>query len=336
MLLIDGVKYELWTPPSEDEFEQVVKEHAQEIFGEQSIYFYIKQKLESVSGIGSIPDGYAIVLAAKPYWYIVEIELSRHDVFGHIVPQVTKFTAGMKNPSSRQAVADAIYEEINRKEELRERVKSKVGLEIYKSLMSLVSQPPKLAIVIDEETEELGETVEALKVETDVIELRTFVNGGDKSRRAYLFEPLSRVEGQLGYNKLLTELRQELIDTNRGLKPRKPTNRYCYIPIKNHSKIHTEWLVWGDKGLRVELHLERANREENLHIFSKLKALSTELESKIGEELIFDDKWQKRGVRIYTEKKPMELTDEVKQWAMETMIKFYEVFTPLIDELDIN
>ncbi len=38
MLLIDGVRYEEWTPSSEDQFEQVVKEHAQEIFGESSIY----------------------------------------------------------------------------------------------------------------------------------------------------------------------------------------------------------------------------------------------------------------------------------------------------------
>ena len=36
MLLIDGVKYELWTPPSEDEFERVVKVHVSDIFGEQS------------------------------------------------------------------------------------------------------------------------------------------------------------------------------------------------------------------------------------------------------------------------------------------------------------
>ena len=37
MLLIDGVKYQEWTPPNEDEFERVVKEHAQDIFGENSI-----------------------------------------------------------------------------------------------------------------------------------------------------------------------------------------------------------------------------------------------------------------------------------------------------------
>ena len=66
MLLIDGVKYELWTPPSEEEFEQVVKEHTQEIFGEESIYFDRKQKLKSLSGIGSIPDGYVLSLVTHP------------------------------------------------------------------------------------------------------------------------------------------------------------------------------------------------------------------------------------------------------------------------------
>jgi hypothetical protein len=34
MLLIEGVKYVEWTPTNEDEFEQVVKEHAKDIFGE--------------------------------------------------------------------------------------------------------------------------------------------------------------------------------------------------------------------------------------------------------------------------------------------------------------
>ena len=78
MLLIDGVRYELWTPSSEDEFEQVVKEHAQDIFGEQSIYLDRKQKLKSLSGVGSIPDGYVITLGDSPQWHIVEVELSSH------------------------------------------------------------------------------------------------------------------------------------------------------------------------------------------------------------------------------------------------------------------
>ncbi len=67
MLLIDGVRYEVWTPASEDEFEQIFKEHAEDIFGEKSIYLDIKHKLRSQAGIGSIPDGYVIIVGDQPW-----------------------------------------------------------------------------------------------------------------------------------------------------------------------------------------------------------------------------------------------------------------------------
>ena len=90
MLLIDGIKYELWTPPNEAEFERVVKEHARDIFGEQSIYLDLKPKLKSEAEIGSKPDGCVVILEALPQWHIVEVELSSHPLHEHIVPQVGK------------------------------------------------------------------------------------------------------------------------------------------------------------------------------------------------------------------------------------------------------
>src|SRR5208283_1678336 len=95
MLLIDGVKYELWIPPSEDEFERAVKEHIPEIFGEQCIYLDKKQKLKSLSGISSIPDGLAVILGPQPELHIVEYELSNHDVYENVVAQVSKFINGL-------------------------------------------------------------------------------------------------------------------------------------------------------------------------------------------------------------------------------------------------
>jgi hypothetical protein len=48
--LIDGVRYKLWTPPSEDEFETVFAEHAPDVFGDESRYSDFKHKLASKSG----------------------------------------------------------------------------------------------------------------------------------------------------------------------------------------------------------------------------------------------------------------------------------------------
>ena len=102
MLLIDGVRYELWTPPNEDEFERMVKEHAVDIFGEQSVYLDIKQKLKSKAWIGSIPDGYVIVFGDSPCWHVVEAELSCHPLYEHIVQQISRFINGIKNPNTQK------------------------------------------------------------------------------------------------------------------------------------------------------------------------------------------------------------------------------------------
>lgn len=47
MLVVDEVKYNLWTPTSEDAFEGLVREHTRDIFGEQSLYFAIKKKTQN-------------------------------------------------------------------------------------------------------------------------------------------------------------------------------------------------------------------------------------------------------------------------------------------------
>ena len=335
MLLIDDVRYEEWTPASEDEFEQIVEEHAREIFSEQSIYLDIKHKLKSKSGIGSIPDGYALILTDKPCWYIVEVELSSHDVYEHIVPQMSKFTTGIKNLATQKEIVDFFHEEISKDEDLRATIKSKIGsLEIHKFLSNLISQPPKLAIVIDKETEELREAVEGLKLETEVVEFISFVRkDAGISQHAHLFEPLgtSPVDS---ITQFLQEVRERFADKKPEVKCSKVYKRFCKIPIKGHKNVHTEWRFPGGHSLGVELHLERANSKENLRLLKELKPIKTELERRIGEQLSFQFPWYKKWARIYALKEPLELTEELKEWAVDTMVKFYEVFKPLLDEAD--
>lgn len=98
MLLIDGVRYRLKAPlDEENEFHPMIKEHFKEIFGEQSLYFDVKYVLKSESGIGSIPDAYVISLSKPSEWYVVENELSSHQVYNHIVNQLARFINGLKN-----------------------------------------------------------------------------------------------------------------------------------------------------------------------------------------------------------------------------------------------
>jgi hypothetical protein len=193
MLLIDGVKYELWTPPTEDEFERVVQEHAQDIFGEQAIYLDIKQKLKSGSGIGSIPDGYAILLGNLPQWHIIEVELSSHPLHEHIVSQVSRFINGISNLGRRTEIVNAIYSEISGNDFLKLKVKQAIGqVEVYKFLYDLISTSPILTVIIEKETEGLREAIATLAhPQIKVIEFQTFVREGvGLAVHVHLFEPL--------------------------------------------------------------------------------------------------------------------------------------------------
>jgi len=194
MLIIDGVKYEEWTPPSEEEFERVVKEHAPDIFGEESIYFDLKKKLKTRAGIGSIPDGLVIMFGNVPEWHIVEVELSSHDPYAHIVPQVDKFLNGIDNRDTRNKIIEALYDAINGDEFLKLKTRQAIGLDkdVHKFLSDLIARPPTITIVIEEYTSQLRE---ALKKYTQkgVVEFQTFRRVGAERVHAHLFEPLYQV-----------------------------------------------------------------------------------------------------------------------------------------------
>jgi hypothetical protein len=195
MLLIDGVKYEEWTPSNEDAFERVVKEHAQDIFGENSIYFDKKQNLKSLAGVGSIPDGLVIMFGSVPQWHIIEMELSSHPLHEHVISQLSKFINGIKNAGSQKTIADAVFHAIVTDAVMSERIGNAINTgEIYKFLSDLFSTPPVLTIIIEKDTEGLREVISTLAhPKIKVVEFQTFTREEvGLLVHAHLFEPLCK------------------------------------------------------------------------------------------------------------------------------------------------
>ena len=192
MLLIDGVKYKLLAPKDEEkEFHPMIKEHSKEIFGQESVYFDVKHKLTSKSGIAAIPDAYVIVLSKPCQWCIVENELASHPVYSHIVPQVSKFISGIENPSSQREIREILYNEIDHDKVLRAHMENTISSEIYRFLSELLSKPPKIIIVIDEITDEVKEVRKFLeKFDTQIVEFKTYVREDAETVHGHLFEPL--------------------------------------------------------------------------------------------------------------------------------------------------
>lgn len=127
MLLIDGVKYNLIIPKDEKQLEEMVKEHYKEIFGKDSIYFDLKQRLTSKFGVISIPDGYVLSFSKPFQWYIVEGELSSHPLHEHITNQLNKFMVGIKNTSTQKDIVEALYDEIDSNKQIRAYVENLIA-----------------------------------------------------------------------------------------------------------------------------------------------------------------------------------------------------------------
>lgn len=198
MLLMDGVKYQEWTPTSEDKFEELVKEHAQEIFGEASLYLDIKQKLKSATGVGSIPDGFVITFGEPAIWYIVEMELSTHYLYEHIVSQMGRFTRGISNPNIQRNLVNTIYEAVTEDDfNVLQLKKAIEPVEIYKFISDLISKQPVLTIIIERKTPDLEEALNTLNYpKIKVIEFQTLIrNGVGLPVHAHVFEPLRSSEG---------------------------------------------------------------------------------------------------------------------------------------------
>lgn len=199
MLLIDGVKYEEWKPElEEEEFEPEVLKHVKDIFGENSLYFDKKQKLRSLAGVGSIPDGLAIMFGSMPKWYIVEVELSSHDPYQHVVPQVDKFINAVDNPRTQNRIIDAMYDAVSSDELIQVKTKQATGQtkDIHKFLSDLITAPPVITIIVEKETDQLKEALKKYN-QKRVIEFRTFVRQGvGLPVHAHLFEPAFSEETQ--------------------------------------------------------------------------------------------------------------------------------------------
>jgi predicted transport protein len=240
MLLIDSAKFQLWTPKDEEnEFHPMVREHSKEIFGENSLYFDVKHVLKTVSGIGSIPDAYAINLSKPFEWYVVENELASHPVYDHIVKQLTKFINGIANQNAKSQIIDTLYDEINKDNVLKAIVQKLVdSTDIYRVLSKLLSNPPRIVIIIDEKTSEVEEACQVLKYKTDIVEFKTFVRENSPNIRAHLFEPLN--------------FAQEILEKrDREIQGKKS--------VPEHYRTWEKKLSWVDENVR-EIETELKNR----------------------------------------------------------------------------
>jgi len=163
VILLNGKKFQEFEYEKEDDLEKEVIDNVRLLFGEDTIYINAKKKIEAKALGGSVPDGLLFDLSDKeePEFYIVEVELKKHDFFKHIFPQITKFFAFFKNKKSQEVLIEKIFSVINTSDELKKDFKKYLGeKEIYKFLKDAIEYSQNILLIMDGEKEELPEIME--------------------------------------------------------------------------------------------------------------------------------------------------------------------------------
>jgi len=162
-IYMEGEKFVETEFKTEEDFEKVVKEKSKTLFGSKTIYFEIKNKVDTKSLGATIPDGFLFDFrdVENPEFYLVEVELAKHDFYKHIFPQITRFFAFFKNSKSRSDLIDKLFSLIKSNSKVEEEFKSFLGKkEIYKALKEMIENSQNILIVIDENKPEFQEIME--------------------------------------------------------------------------------------------------------------------------------------------------------------------------------
>jgi len=211
IILINDGKYYKYKYKNEKELEILAEKHYRNIFGKKSFYINLKKKLSSSKGISSIPDGF-IVDFERQKFYIVEIELSTHDIIRHISNQIFRFKLAMNNNNSRESLINDICEKL-KDENVKEEELRKI---IYKNL--------SIVIIIDEVSEQLNEVVALLSQEGSeviTVSFETYLDSnGKKAHRFSSFtkEELERESKKWNFKWTTIPIEKHLDKTNNEIK----------------------------------------------------------------------------------------------------------------------
>jgi len=170
---------------SEGELESVVVQNTEYLFGPNSIYLP-KSLISTHDGFGTIPDGFAIDLAARR-WFIVEAELSKHSVWGHIAPQIAKQLVAATNPVTKQMLINLIVAQVHENEELMEKFTEQGihALDVRSVLGEIFDTKPIIGMPIDSVTKDLEEWANTLKVVVRLWIVRKLVEFGNPESLMY-------------------------------------------------------------------------------------------------------------------------------------------------------
>lgn len=176
-ILVKGRVYNPYHFQDENEFEKLVYDLSDTLFGNTNIYIPKKKKLKG-SAIITIPDGYLIdmTIPSDPKLYIVENEIVTHDPFRHIGIQLLKFATCFDE--GKFELRNYLMKEISNDQLKLKRLNDACSKSTYRNidnyLDSAVFGDFKALVLIDEAREELHNVIQKINANISVLELKAY------------------------------------------------------------------------------------------------------------------------------------------------------------------
>lgn len=163
---------------TEQELEDAVQKHAEDIFSNDCIYICIKKRVTNKNNnFINIPDAYVIDFRGRPKLWVVENELSTHDSFRHVGVQMLQFASQFTEGSFE--IKSMLLEAINKDKDLQEsanKLTKKVNFQnigevldyaIYKNEFGFV-------IIIDEINQDLYSVTRELARQPELLQIQKY------------------------------------------------------------------------------------------------------------------------------------------------------------------
>ena len=163
IIFSNNKKYSEFSFKLEKDFENEISNNSKLFFGPKTIYIDFKRKIDSQTFGGAIPDGFLFDFSdpSTPEFYLIEVELTSHDFFKHIFPQITKFFAFFNNEKSRRDLISKLYSIISQNNEIEQEFRKYLNnKEIFKFLNDIIEDSQNILLILDGEKIELPEIIE--------------------------------------------------------------------------------------------------------------------------------------------------------------------------------
>lgn len=246
VVILDDQVYSPYAYKREEELEKLAVEHAEKLFGKNTHFFNVKRKIVSKSGIGSTPDGYLVDLTNDKF-FIIEVELSSHDIVHHVMNQLSRFKLAMGNSETRYDLAKFLASTVKKGENVSD----------MDYLARIIEQEVGIFIIIDSVSEQLTEVVEHLaKDGTDVraIPFETYTNSRNQPIHKFTTftkEALEQEAKKWAFKWTTVPVHEHLDKTSSGLKGVFSTlsKQICSLPnVKEKSR--KSWITYQTSPLK--------------------------------------------------------------------------------------